>query len=511
MIHRDIDVGSATTVEISAEGDLTIVGGDVETLTLQSDTDEAESISVEPSDETLRLRLAEDARVQVPRRLHLRLSHVAGDVRASGLGAGIEVQTADGDVRLQNVQGDVLVATAAGDADVRSVQGAVRCGTIAGDLRATEIAGDLAAESVAGDVHGERIAGQVALAGQVAGDLVLATLGGAAAIGAVAGDLSIVGCPTVGVQSTGGDLRLEDVREQAVVDQVGGDATLDHCRGPVGLEHVGGDLRGRGLAGGLQAPNVGGDVRLNTMFAPGREYVVSCGGSASIILAGNHGLASATFELRSGEGGLHVDLPLQDVVRDQSSLRGRLGNGEATVRIQAGRRVRLASREGEAGFEGMFGDLFTGFDLFGGIEAGMNEAFGRSEGGRQRFEQGMRDVNERIQRATDEIQRRTGERLERQAQHMARRAEELAQRAAARAAEQVAKHAERGWGWRGNQPGWAGAWSRRSPGPPPPPAAPSPPPKPRASEEERLTVLRMLAEGKINADQAARLLEALGG
>lgn len=49
--------------------------------------------------------------------------------------------------------------------------------------------------------------------------------------------------------------------------------------------------------------------------------------------------------------------------------------------------------------------------------------------------------------------------------------------------------------------------------PPAPPVPPPPPPRPasRRLEEERLRILQMVAEGKISAADAARLLEALAG
>jgi hypothetical protein len=51
-----------------------------------------------------------------------------------------------------------------------------------------------------------------------------------------------------------------------------------------------------------------------------------------------------------------------------------------------------------------------------------------------------------------------------------------------------------------------------SPMPPVPPAAPARPVKDsRVSEEERLTVLRMLQEKKISIEEAEKLLEALEG
>ena len=66
----------------------------------------------------------------------------------------------------------------------------------------------------------------------------------------------------------------------------------------------------------------------------------------------------------------------------------------------------------------------------------------------------------------------------------------------------------RPWHWQWGQPGTPGSWPFSPPGVP---ASPTPPPRPRATEEERLVILRLLADEKITTEEAARLLEALGG
>lgn len=505
MVERNIEVGDVQTVDVSADGDVTANGWDEDTLSLIADADESEDISVERDGDTLRLHVAGDARVQMPRRIGLRVSYAGGDVRASSFDQEVVVRESPGDLHVQDVRARVIVESVAGDAELRRIRGATSAQSVSGDLKIHGVEGDVSANSVGGDLHAQQISGSVNLPGPVAGDVLLGGLVGAANLASVAGDLTVTGSFSVRVESVGGDLRLEDVRDEVVAEHIGGDANLDDCRGPVTLGNVGGDLRARAIAGGLRAPSVGGDVRLRTAFAPGRDYVISCSGSATIALAGSPAAASVTFELHSGQDRIQVSLPLEDVTREPGVMRGRLGDGEAMVNVESGDRIRLASQEGESGFEGPMSAIFSG------VEAGMREAFGFLEGGDSaQFDRRKRDLNERIARATEEIQRRTAERIEHQAQRMARRAEEAAQRAAERAAEHVARQTERAWTWRFGHHGPSSAWGRRPSSPPPPPPA-SPPPKPRATEEERLTVLRLLAEGKINADQAAHLLDALGG
>lgn len=503
MIERSIDASEARTIEIAVDGDLNAIGGDGDTINVTSDEDEPEAITTATEGDVVRVRVDGDARLRIPRRLHLRVINASGDVRVAGIGEGAELDNVSGDVRVQEVDGDARVGNVAGDLEVRRVRGSVQCGSVAGDLRIDDVEGDAHGESIAGDASVERVSSGVTLTEPVGGDVSLASIGGAATIASVGGDLSVAGAGSVEAEAIGGDLRLEDVRERVDVKNVGGDAAVDDCRGEVKLGQVGGDLRGRDLAAGLEVQHVGGDLRLRTAFSPGCTYRASCGGSATILILGDPEQVSASFELRADEGRVGIAVPLQDVVREPGLVRGRLGAGQAQVNVRAGERIRLISRESAPGFEGMFDDVFRG------LEVGMSEMFGAFEGpGRDRFERRMRDLGDRISRATEEIQRNTAEHVEAQAQRMARRAEELAQRAAERAAQHVARQVERPWRWGGPIPP-AASWSRRPPSPPAPPQ-PSPP-MPRASEEERLTVLRMLAEGKINAEQAARLLEALGG
>ena len=97
-----------------------------------------------------------------------------------------------------------------------------------------------------------------------------------------------------------------------------------------------------------------------------------------------------------------------------------------------------------------------------------------------------------------------GERISRQVEQATARAAKRAEEAARR----VERHAERqARRWRGGVK--AGRWNWAA-GPPGIPTPPSPPSEPVA-EEERMAVLKMLAEKKITAEQAEQLLNALEG
>jgi hypothetical protein len=98
-----------------------------------------------------------------------------------------------------------------------------------------------------------------------------------------------------------------------------------------------------------------------------------------------------------------------------------------------------------------------------------------------------------------------GERISRQVEQATARAAKHAEEAARRAERHAERHARR---WRGNVK--VGRWNWETGGPKGIPTPPSPPSEPVA-EEERMAVLKMLAEKKITAEQAEQLLNALEG
>ncbi len=97
-----------------------------------------------------------------------------------------------------------------------------------------------------------------------------------------------------------------------------------------------------------------------------------------------------------------------------------------------------------------------------------------------------------------------GERISRQVEQATSRAAKRAEEAARR----VERHAERqARRWKGTVSTGPWNWDFNSQNVPTPPAPPSEP----VAEEERMAILKMLAEKKITAEQAEQLLNALEG
>ncbi|HUX88728.1 MAG TPA: hypothetical protein VMW65_17115 [Chloroflexota bacterium] len=421
MSELPLHVADDQTVEIRGNGDLTILGTDGDVIRVFGDDDDRPEINAEG--DTVRLHFRGNVRLQIPRRVPLRIVEAKGDVDVRGREAPVELH----DVR--------------GDAAFREITGAVTGAEVAGDLMIQRVSGAVSLEKISGDAS-------------------LAAIDGVVVVRRIEGDL--------------------DVRD---------------CQDSVGVDNVGGHLSGRNLAGGLRASHVGGDAKLSGEFTPGNVYDLTCGGSATIALSGDPASASVLFELKRGSGGsIKVGLPLSNVTQGPGTLTGQLGAGEAIVQVTSGGDLKVSASGAGREWGGFFEDFADQLrsEITEEIGSGFEAAFGS-------FHQfGGPDLGERIREKTARISQRAEERARRteeNARRNAERIEQRAQEASRRVAERFERQAER----RG------GIWRT-----PPPPPRPAPPPRPQASDQERLVILQMLADGKISTEDAARLLEALG-
>lgn len=265
----------------------------------------------------------------------------------------------------------------------------------------------------------------------------------------------------VTISACGGDGRIRDLTGAVRVEQCGGDLGLRQL-GAVTVGNVGGDVRVRGLTGPLSIGNTGGDVSLSLAFLPGTEYTVSAGGDIRCNLVTG---TSATITAHCG-GDISVN------ARDVRSVdRGAehlilVGEGDGLVTLNAGGDVVIRDADAES-------DSID--DLAGSIEALVSRQL---SGGMRHVTAVLEKSGLTIQRSLEEASRKVAE--------------------AERRAEAVGRRSRR-WG---------------VVIPPEPVRAPEPPP-PAAhepvSDDERMTILRLVESGKISAAEAAQLLMALEG
>ena len=311
---------------------------------------------------------------------------------------------------------------------------------------------------------------------QVSGDLSVLGLGGPLAIESASGVVTLrdIG-PTI-LRQARGDLKVRGVTGDLKVESVSGDAQVRQVSGAVELKSVRGDLAARDLDGGAVVEHVSGDVSLSTALAKGAAYRFQASGDISAKVEVGSG---ARLTLTGCE--VHCRLPLQTTERTASRIVGTLGDGSAELTLQASGDLSVTERGETGGWEGA-----------GQWESAM-------ESWSQQFEAQMADMQRKLEERLAGIPYVDGEKVARRAQEAAERARRQAQRTAERAqarAERAArKHEGRGHAMR---------WSWSAPQPPKPPAEP-------VSDTERMAILKMVADKKITADEASRLLAALEG
>lgn len=321
----------------------------------------------------------------------------------------------------------------------------------------------LTLRAVHGDTRVRRVAGPIA-AEAVHGDTVLKEVG-----------------PTT-ISEAMGDLRARSVSGELRLDQVAGDLGVRGVEGLLSCD-VGGDLSAVSLQGGLEA-SVGGDTSLKTDFVPGSNYALTTGGDAAIKFPVD---TNATVQVTAGSDIRHK-VEWAELTEESGKLSGRVGEAKAAVTVTAGSDVTLQGKSDSATFVTSFGleDQELELEL-----ASVTEEIERN------IQSHMARLNAQLEAKLSNIDHEAIRRkAERAAEHARRRAEHAAERARLKA-----ERAQRRWERMG----------ARQPARPAPGRPPARRPVEPISEDERMSILRMVQEGKISADEAARLLEAMEG
>lgn len=314
----------------------------------------------------------------------------------------------------------------------------------------------------------------------------------------VGANLSIRESGSVIVEAVGDSLEARGVVGALAARSVGGSVDALRVSGDLAVTAVGGSVRareiggrfiGESIGGSLQTPDVelgsslsiggSGEFRLNP--AAGQNLKINAGGSLSCRFADS---ASATLRIADGRGARTVTL----------------GAGAADVSLSAGGGVEIRNKAFESAGPGRAPEV--DFDrMFGQLE----DAFVSMGASFDRFGEGLGHLGSLGERIADRARRAAG----RAAERARRRAEREAARSQ-RTSERERERASR----RG--PAFGEAWP--SPGTPPSPPHSGPvqpadaaPPSEPVSDEERLTILRMVEQKKITIEQAEQLLRALDG
>jgi hypothetical protein len=274
------------------------------------------------------------------------------------------------------------------------------------------------------------------------------------------------GVHDVAIGTIASDFSLRGAKGDVLVKSVGGDASLRDVDGSLTLDSVSDDLAVRGVGGDLKV-DVDEDVVVHLDPKPGQEYSVVAGDDILLVLPPE---ANAVLTLRGED--ITIDWP--GVEPDDSISRVvTLGDGSAQIKLDAGGDLVVTSRADAAESADEYGN-FAGMMFDWGT-------WGREIG--EHWGNYGRDLGERISRRAQDV----AERAARKAEAAGRRAE--------RHLDRKLRHAggkNRNWNWTFTQE--VGGVKKEP-----------------VSDEERMTILRMLAEKKITSEEAEKLLSALEG
>jgi hypothetical protein len=324
----------------------------------------------------------------------------------------------------------------------------------------------------------------------VGGDADLRAVAGMIEITSVGGDLQMRNVGAVQIVSVGGDLSLRGCSGAFQARSVGGDASLHEIKGDVVLT-VGADLYLRGPEGNVTA-RVGSDAALYLHPQPGKTVNVQAGSDILLRLPAK---TDVELDLQGcDDESIRVDLPGVEPVQMGMSRAVVMGSGGAKIKAVAGAEVIVTSRNEEwenvaefdpLGREGLFAP-----GEFPGLSSDLHERISRrvEAATRRALEASMRtqEQSDRVQRRVDTAMRRAEEKM--------------------RSAENRSMHM-------GIKVGRFGATLDRPSVPPVPPVPPFPPRPPvePVTDQERLTILKMLQDKKISLQDAEKLLSALEG
>jgi hypothetical protein len=294
--------------------------------------------------------------------------------------------------------------------------------------------------------------------GRIGGDAAVRGVLGTIEIKEVDNDLSMREVGSVAIETISADFSLRNARGNLYVKSTGGDVSVRDVEGNITLDSVADDLALRGARGNVKV-NVGEDIVVYLEPKADGVYSITAGDDILLVLKPS---TNATLSLHGDE--IDVQWPGIENQEDVTERTLVLGDGSARISLNAGGDIRVTN-DAEAG---------NSAEDFGNF-AGMNFDWSGF-----------------------------GERISRQVEQATARAAKRAEEAARRVERHAERHARR-WG----RSVKAGRWNWEM-GPRGVPVPPTPPSEPVA-EEERMAVLKMLAEKKITAEQAEQLLNALEG
>jgi len=288
----------------------------------------------------------------------------------------------------------------------------------------------------------------------ISGDASIRGVMGGIELKEIEGDLSIRDVDSVAIDTIQSDFSLRGAKGHLSVKSAHSDVSIRDVDGNVTLESVADDLALRDVRGNVNA-NVAEDVVLYLNPQAGNTYSVTAGDDILLVMPPK---ANAILTLNADE----IDVEWKGVPNDDDATTRviTLGDGSAIVILNAGGDIRVTNQSNA-------GDTAEDFGNFAGIGVDWS-GFG-----------------ERISRQVEQATHRAAKKVEEAARRM--------DRAASRRGGPKVNVGVGRWNWDLSSKGVPMSS------------------KPQASDEERMTILKMLQDKKITAEEAEKLLASLEG
>jgi len=292
---------------------------------------------------------------------------------------------------------------------------------------------------------------------RISGDASIRGVMGAIDLKEIVGDLSMRDVNSVSIDRLESDFSLRGAKGNLSIKQAESDISIRDVEGNVSIESAADDLAIRDVRGNVSA-NVAEDVVLYLTPQAENNYSVTAGDDILLVMPPK---VNVTLTLNADD----IDIDWDGLANEDSTKRViTLGDGSANFSLTAGGDIRISNRADA-------GDAAEEFGNFAGM--GMDWS----------------DFGQQISRHVGNVARRAT----RKAEDAARRIERKVRDAEKRGGKgRVGVNVGR-WNWDYSPKGVP--MQRKS----------------AASEEEKLTILKMLEEKKITAAEAEQLLAALEG
>ncbi len=303
--------------------------------------------------------------------------------------------------------------------------------------------------------------------GQVRGHLRLRGIDGEIQFEGVGGSCEARHTGPLDIQSINGDVRIRKTGGPVSLGIVRGSANLRDVEASIRIEEIGGSLLGRNIPLGVEVGLIRGDLSLRTDFSPETTYRFDEVGGDVLLRVPD---GSDVRIIAKARGDLSFDETFAATTEGEYTILTQ-GSGSATVHVTAKGSIALRKR-GDYSIDEDFAGAFEDFDAhIANLASLMTEEFTSI---------GL-EVGSRI---SERVRRKVARKLETARRHM-----EAAQKQVEQAVESAHKQAGR------FAPSVDVEDQRTEP----------------MSPEERLAILKMLEEGKINVEEAEQLLAVIEG